>query len=123
MKYSENSYMSKREANLYLQDIQESISRIESYTDDLKFDDFRKDFKTIDAVVRNLSILGEAVKNIPEEVKLAYPNVPWQEIMGMRNKVIHEYFGVDDEILWKTIKEDLPPLKKQIEEIITSERL
>jgi uncharacterized protein with HEPN domain len=106
--------MSKREARLYLEDIQLAICRIEEYTAPLTFEEFARDTKTIDAVVRNLSIIGEAVKNIPEEIRLTHPGVPWEEIIGMRNKVIHEYFGVDEDILWKTIKTDLPLLKESI---------
>ena len=107
--------MSKRSIRLYVDDIQESISRIEAYTKDFTFDGFKDDTKTIDAVVRNLEIIGEAVKNIPESVKSEHPDIPWHEIMGMRNKIIHEYFGVEEETLWKTAKDDLPKFKKQIE--------
>jgi uncharacterized protein with HEPN domain len=109
--------MSKREPHLYLQDIKDSVANIEEYTKDLTFDYFEKDHKTVDAVVRNLSIIGEAVKNLPEEIKLQYPDIPWHEIMGMRNKVIHEYFAVIEDTLWKTIKEDLPVFKEQINSI------
>jgi len=72
----------------------------------------------IDAVVRNLSIIGEAVKNIPREIKVKNPDVAWNEIKGMRNKVVHEYFGTDEEILWKTIQDDLPIFKKQIAKLL-----
>jgi len=106
--------MPKRELKLYIQDINDSIEKIEGYVKDLTFDEFANDSKTIDAVIRNLSIIGEAVKNISEEIKLKNPDIPWGEIIGMRNKVIHEYFGIDEEILWKTIKENLPIFKNQI---------
>ena len=109
--------MSKRDAKLYIEDVKEAIKKIEEYTKGLYFEAFAKDGKTIDAVVRNLSIIGEAVKNFPTEIKSEYPKVPWKEISGIRNKAIHEYFGIDEEILWKTIKEDLPPFKKQMIEI------
>jgi|SRR3989338_2200821 len=109
--------MSKREAELYIEDIEEAIRKIEEYTKDLTFDDFVKDGKTIDAVIRNLSIIGEAANNIPDEIKNQNSDIPWGEIAGMRNKVVHEYFGVDEEILWKTIKEDLPIFKKQVEKL------
>ncbi|MBI2019669.1 DUF86 domain-containing protein [Candidatus Daviesbacteria bacterium] len=112
--------MSKREPLLYLQDILTSLSRIEDYTKSLSFDDLKSDWKTIDAVIRNLEILGEAARNIPEEIIDKYPDVPWGYMVSMRNKVLHEYFGVDQEILWKTIKEDLPVLKLQIEKIVKS---
>lgn len=110
--------MSKREVKLYLADIVESIGKIEMYSKDSAFIDFGRDVMLIDAIVRNVSIIGEAVKNIPEEMKEKYPAIAWHEIIGMRNKVVHEYFSVDEDILWKTIKEDLPIVKKQIQEIL-----
>ena len=110
--------MSERDAKLYVEDIRDAINKIEDYVKDLDFNTFAKDEKTIDAVVRNISIIGEAVKNLPEELKLEYPQIPWKEIAGTRNKTIHEYFGIDEEILWKTIEEDLPLFKKQIAEIL-----
>ena len=112
--------MSKRKPKLYLEDIKDSIRKIEGYTSNLSFDEFKKDTLTIDAVVRNLTIIGEAAKNIPEEIKSKNPEVAWSEAIGMRNKVTHEYFGVDEDILWKTIKEDLPVFKKQISKILGS---
>ena len=112
--------MSKRGIKLYLEDIQNSIRKIENYTRDSGFDKFSKDEQMIDAVVRNISIIGEAVKNIPKEIKAKSPNVAWNEIKGMRNKVVHEYFGIDEEILWKTVKDDLPTFKKQITKLLKS---
>ena len=110
--------MSKRGLKLYLEDIRDSIVKIESYIKDLNFDKFSKDVMIIDAVVRNLTIIGEAAKNIPEEIKSKNSEIAWGEVVGMRNKVTHEYFGVDEDILWKTIKEDLPIFKKQILELL-----
>ena len=109
--------MSKRGIKLYLEDIKDSIRKIEKYTRGVGLDKFSRDEKLIDAVVRNLSIIGEAVINIPKEIKGKNPDVSWKEIKGMRNKVIHEYFGIDEEILWKTIKEELPIFKDQIKKI------
>ncbi len=109
--------MSNRDPKLYLEDIETSIQKIEEYTKNLSLNEFIQDAKTIDATIRNLSVIGEAANNIPDEVKSRYPHIPWEEIIGMRNKVIHEYFGVDEMILWKTVKEDLPILKKQISEL------
>lgn len=106
--------MSKRKPLLYLQDILTSLSRIDDYTKNLSLEDLNNDWKTIDAVVRNLEILGEAARNMPKEVLEKYPDVPWGNMISMRNKVIHEYFGVDPDILWKTITEDLPLLKEQV---------
>jgi len=110
--------MSKRGIKLYLEDIKESIRKIEKYARGINFDEFSRDEKLIDAVVRNLSIIGEAAINMPKEVKAKDPDVAWKEMKGMRNKVIHEYFGIDEEILWKTIQEDLPKLKKQITKML-----
>ena len=110
--------MSKRKPLLYLQDILTSLLRIEDYTRNLSFDDLNDDWKTIDAVVRNLEILGEAARNMPEELVEEYPDIPWSRMISMRNKVLHEYFGVDLVILWKTIQEDLPFLRKQIKEML-----
>ena len=109
--------MSKRGTKLYLEDIKDSIRKIEKYTRNVNFDEFSKDEKLIDAVIRNLSVIGEAVINIPKEIKTKNPDVAWKEIKGMRNKVIHEYFGIDEEILWRTIREDLPIFKKQISKL------
>lgn len=88
--------MSKRGVKLYLEDIKESIRKIEKYTRDVSFTEFFRDEQKIDAVVRNLSIIGEAVINMPEEIKAENPDVAWNEIKGMRNKVVHEYFGIDE---------------------------
>lgn len=106
--------MSKRKVGLYLQDIIASVEKIAGFIGTLSFEDFCNDEKTVDAVVRKLEIIGEASKNIPLEIKRNNPEIPWKGIIGMRNKINHEYFGVDLEILWKTVKEDLPILKKQI---------
>lgn len=97
-----------------------SVSRIEEYVGSVTFENFNKDQKTIDAVVRNLEIIGEAAKNISEEFIEKYSDLPWREMVSMRNKVIHEYFGVDISILWQTIKEDLPGLKMQVEELFNT---
>ncbi len=109
--------MSKRGDKLYFEDIINSIEKIEKYVDGMNVEEFYNDFKTIDAVVRNLSIIGEAANNLSENIKIKNPDIPWNEVVGMRNKIIHEYFGVDEEILWKTIKDDLPELKRLLEKM------
>lgn len=109
--------MSKRSIKLYLEDIQNSIRLIKKYTRGLDVNSFGKDTKTVDAVVRNLEIIGEAIVYISKEKRKEYPRIPWQQIIGMRNKIIHEYFGVDQEVLWQTIQEDIPQLKKEIKNI------
>ncbi len=110
--------MSSRGTRLYLEDIRTSIRRIEQYTRGVSFDEFYRNHLMIDAVVRNLTIIGEAVKNIPTELKSKNPEVAWKEIKGMRNKVMHEYFGTDEEILWKTIQDDISVFKKQIARLL-----
>lgn len=109
--------MSKREPELYLQDILDSIIKIENFVKNLSYEKFAENEMVQDAVIRNIEIIGEAVKNLPDETKKSYPDIPWNKIVDMRNKIIHEYFGVDTEILWKTITDDLPKLKQQVEAI------
>jgi uncharacterized protein with HEPN domain len=108
-----------RDIRDYLNDIIDSIEDIWSFTKDMSYKDLESDKKTLYAVIRCLEIIGEAVKKIPKIVREKYPEVPWKEIGGMRNKLIHEYFGVDIETIWDTIHDDLSPLKKIIVRIIT----
>lgn len=110
--------MSKRKYLDYLQDIYDAIISIEDFVKDLTFDDFKFDQKTIYAVVRCFEIIGEATKNIPKSVRNKYQYIPWQDMAGMRDKLIHEYFGVDIAVLWKTILEDLPKLKPLVPKVI-----
>jgi len=84
----------------------------------MSFDDFSGDLKTVDAIIRNLEIIGEAAKHIPVEMRETYPSIPWKEMSGMRDKLIHDYFGVDLKVVWKTIHDQLPELKSQINNIL-----
>lgn len=106
--------MSKRKISLYIDDINDSIKNIEEFTKGVSFEKFSKSRLLIDATVRNLEVIGEAARNIPKEIRVKYPQIEWRDIVGMRNRIIHEYFGVDLEIIWKAVKEELPELKKQI---------
>lgn len=106
--------MSKQSTLVYLRDIDQAIEKIQSYTRAMSFEAFREDARTIDAVVRNIEIIGEAASHVPKEIQARYPVVPWKLIAGARNKMVHEYFGIDLEIVWKTVQEDLPILKEQI---------
>lgn len=108
-----------RTNRMYFDDILLSIEKIEEYVSGMSYDDFIFDTKTVDAVIRNFEIIGEAAKNISQEIKDKFPEVPWMEMYMMRNKVSHEYFGVDHEIIWDVIKNHLPENKDQISEILT----
>ena len=103
---------------MYLEDILTAINRISEYIDNYTFIDFKRDYKTVDAVIRNFEIIGEASKNLPEEIKEKYSEIPWAEMYLLRNKVSHEYFGVDYEIIWDVAINYLPENKSQIENIL-----
>ena len=110
--------MSKRTDKEFLFDIQEAIRRISLYTKGLNYRDFLQKIETQDAVLRNLEIIGEAVKNISQDLKKQYSDVQWKEIAGMRDRIIHCYFGVNWDIVWQTAKEKLPQLKEQLKDIL-----
>ena len=107
-----------REARVYLVDILEAIQRIDEYLAGQTFDEFSKDRKTVDSVIRNFAVIGEAAKHVPLSLKKEHPEISWKRMAGMRDKVIHEYFGVDAHILWDASKIDLPTLKPQIEKLL-----
>ncbi|MBI2560452.1 MAG: DUF86 domain-containing protein [Planctomycetes bacterium] len=104
----------KRNINLYLQDIWEGILAIEEYTQTLAEEEFYKNRQVQDAVVRRLEIIGEAVKNLDDDFRNKYQYIPWKKIAGMRDVVIHEYFGVKLKRVWDVVKKDLPDLKQKI---------
>lgn len=107
-----------RKTKIYLKDIIEYMSRAEKHIEGMHFEAFFKDVKTCDAVIRCIEVIGEATKKIPEEIRLRYPSVPWRDMAGMRDKIIHSYFKVDYEEVWLTVKEDIPRIKPQIEEVL-----
>jgi uncharacterized protein with HEPN domain len=101
----------------YLDDILEAVDKIERFTDGMDYAEFVEDSKTVDAVLRNFEVIGEAAKNIPEDVRQEYGDVPWSEMAGMRDKLIHGYATVELQIVWTTIQEELPTLGPQIESV------
>lgn len=101
----------------YINDIIDSIFNIEKFVGSMDFDNFKKDEKTIYAVIRALEIIGESAKNISAGIKKKHPEIPWKNISGMRDKLIHEYFGVNKNVVWETVKEDLPDPKEKIRKL------
>lgn len=108
----------KRDIGIFLEDVLESIKQIEEYTNNIKEEDFYKDIKLQDAVVRRFEIIGEAVKHISSELKAKYPEIPWKQISGTRDILTHEYFGVNLERIWETIRKDIVPFKGQIQKML-----
>lgn len=107
---------------MFLDDILVAMTRIAEYIEGYNFDQFKEDHKTVDAVIRNFEIIGEASKKLDKKIKEKYPEVPWTEMYYLRNKVSHEYFGVDFEIIWDVAKNYLPENKIQIDKIINKEK-
>lgn len=103
---------------MFLEDILKCIDKIEEYTKGMDFEKFRNNQLVIDAVIRNLEVIGEASKYVPDEIRESYPSVPWKSMIGLRNILIHEYFGIDEEIVWEIVSSDLKKIKPVIEEII-----
>ena len=110
--------MSERDPRLYLADILESSSAIIEFVMGMSFEEFGNDRKTYSAVIRELEVIGEAVGKLPDEIKQKRPEIEWQDIKDFRKLLIHEYFGVDSEIVWKVIHDDLPGLMNAVREIL-----
>jgi uncharacterized protein with HEPN domain len=107
-----------RDWRFRVSDMVAAVQAVADYTRDMTFPQFTADRRTVDAVVRNLIVLGESERWIPEPVKDAHPQVPWRLLRGVRNVVVHEYFGVDPAILWETVRGDLPPLLPRLEAVL-----
>ena len=107
-----------RDIGLYLKDILDNMERAEEFIGTLTYEEFSKDTKTSYAVVRCLEIIGEASKNIPGDIRRKYPDIPWKEMAGMRDKVIHFYFGLNFHKVWLVVKDDLPQIKLLIKKVL-----
>ena len=113
--------MSKRPIDLLLNDISQAIDRIEKYIKTLSFDAFSEDQKSVDAVVRNLEIIGEAASRLPDEFKEKYSEIEWYKVVGLRHRIVHAYFGIDLEIIWQILQKNLPELRQKITRIMGDE--
>ena len=109
--------MSKRSLKLLVEDIWESIEKIERYTEGMNLEIFQNDEKTTDAVVRNLEIIGEAAGRLPEDFTNQHSEIEWVKIIGLRNRIVHEYFGVDLQIIWQILIKDIPDFKASLNNI------
>lgn len=111
----------KKDPLIFLEHILESISKIEAFSKNISKETLSKNELKQYAIIRAIEVIGEAVKNLPDSLKNKYSNVPWKEIIGTRDKMIHHYFGVDLDIVWDIVKKDLPKLKKEIKRIFEEE--
>ena len=107
-----------RDYRLYLRDIFAAMIAIQEFIEGMDFETFIEDDKTASAVIRKLEIIGEATKNVPEEIRQNYPQVPWRQMAGMRDRLIHSYFGVDYSLVWETVKSQIPLLQPVIVQIL-----
>ena len=114
--------MSERNYTMFLKDILRSTEKIMKYVNDKSFEEFARDEMLTDAVIRNLEIIGEAVKNLPADVKREFSDIEWKKVAGLRNILIHEYFGIDYEVLWGIVKNEIPQLKENMLVILKAEK-
>ncbi len=112
--------MKRNSFKLFVEDMLEAMNKIERYTKGMSSNEFEGSEVVVDAVIRNLEVIGEAAKNIPEEIKEKYPDIPWNRIIGLRNIAIHEYFGIDLNIIWEIVTNNLPETKPKIESMLKS---
>jgi len=104
----------KRTSKLFVEDMLTAMEKVERYTKELNYDSFVANEMAVDAAMRNLLVIGEAAKNIPEEIRAKYSDIPWKRMIGLRNITIHEYFGVDLSIVWEIVSKNLPETKTKI---------
>ena len=113
--------MPHRKWDLRIRDILTAIERISTYTRNLDFESFRSDTKTVDAVVRNFEIIGEAAAHLPQDLLADHAEIPWQDMRDMRNVLAHEYFGINEKIVWETLQNDLPALVPLLKDLLRRE--
>ena len=109
----------RKDDRVYLKHILDAIYRIEEYVQNIEYKDFIETHLVQDGVIRQIEIIGEATKRLSNEIREKYTDIPWKDIVGMRNKLIHNYFGVDVDAVWDTVKKDIPVLKKKLIDIKT----
>ena len=110
--------MTKRDLRDYIQDILDAIGEVKEFIEGMRFEDFAKEKKTVNAVIRSHKVIGEAAKKIPEDLRQRHAQIPWKRMAGMRDKLIHEYFGIDLETVWVVINNELPPVKPMIQDVL-----
>ena len=110
--------MTNRPARVRLEDLKQAMARIRQYTAGFTYDEFIKDEKTMDAVLRNLEVIGEAARNVPEELRGKYPDVEWHRMIGLRNIISHEYFGVDMQIIWEVATRNVPETEPLVADML-----
>lgn len=113
--------MRRRQWRLRLEDILEAVTSIQEFTRDMTLESFKTDKRTVDAVVRNVEVIGEAARHLPQEIERRYPDIPWSRVRAMRNVMAHEYFGISTTIMWQTIQDDLPALKATVQRMLAAE--
>ncbi len=109
-----------RDYRASLEDVLDATARVRDYTKGLRLETFRMDPRTVDAVVRNLEVIGEAIKNVPEAIRSRHPEINWRRIAGLRDLLIHQYFGIDYEIIWDLVTHKLPILEEQVRAIVAA---
>jgi uncharacterized protein with HEPN domain len=111
--------MPVRKWELRISDILDALDKIRMYTEGMDFESFCSDLKTVDAVLRNITTIGEAANHVPEDIIASSPEIPWRDMRDIRNILVHEYFGINKRIIWETIQYDLPPLVPLLNALIT----